>query len=35
MRIAMTRPIRLEDAVIVESEWSWIEEIATTYAVVA
>jgi hypothetical protein len=32
--IAITRPIRIEDAVIVEGEWGWIEEIATTYVVI-
>lgn len=34
VQIAMTQPIRLEDAVIVENEWGWIEEITTTYVVV-
>lgn len=34
MQIALTEPIRLEDAVIVEGEWGWIEEITTTYVVV-
>lgn len=32
--IATTQPIRLEDAVIVEGEWGWIEEINATYVVV-
>lgn len=32
--IATTQPIRLEDAVIVEDEWGWIEEINATYVVV-
>ncbi|HEV2222175.1 MAG TPA: mechanosensitive ion channel domain-containing protein, partial [Candidatus Acidoferrales bacterium] len=27
-------PIRLEDVVIVQGEWGWIEEIGTTYVVV-
>jgi small-conductance mechanosensitive channel len=34
IQIAITQPIRIEDAVIVEGEWGWIEEIATTYVVV-
>lgn len=34
VQIAMTQPIRLEDAVIVENEWGNIEEITSTYVVV-
>lgn len=34
LQIALTQPIRLEDAVLVEGEWGWIEEIANTYVVV-
>jgi small-conductance mechanosensitive channel len=34
LQIAMTQPIRLDDVVIVENEWGWIEEITTTYVVV-
>jgi small-conductance mechanosensitive channel len=34
VQIAMTQPIRLEDAVIVENEFGWIEEIASAYVVV-
>jgi small-conductance mechanosensitive channel len=34
IQIALTEPIRLEDVVIVEGEWGWIEEITTTYVVV-
>jgi small-conductance mechanosensitive channel len=33
MQIALTQPIRLEDALIVEGEWGWVEEITTTYVV--
>ncbi|MFY9152562.1 MAG: mechanosensitive ion channel domain-containing protein [Prolixibacteraceae bacterium] len=33
-QIAITQPIRLEDVVIVEEEWGWIEEITLTYVVV-
>jgi small-conductance mechanosensitive channel len=34
LQIALAQPIRLEDAVIVENEWGWIEEITGTYVVV-
>ena len=34
VQLAITQPIRLEDVVIVEGEWGWIEEINTTYVVV-
>lgn len=34
VQIAMTQPIRLEDAVVVESEFGFIEEIAATYVVI-
>ena len=34
VQIALTQPIRLEDAVVVEGEWGWVEEIASTYVVV-
>ena len=34
IQIALTQPIRLEDVVIVEGEWGWIEEIKATYVVV-
>jgi small-conductance mechanosensitive channel len=34
LQIAMTQPIRLDDVVIVENEWGWIEEITATYVVV-
>jgi small-conductance mechanosensitive channel len=34
LQVAITQPIRLEDVVIVEDEWGWIEEIETTYVVV-
>ena len=33
-QIAMTQPIRLDDVVIVETEWGRIEEITLTYVVV-
>lgn len=34
IQIALTQPIRIDDAVIVENEWGWIEEITLTYVVV-
>jgi mechanosensitive ion channel-like protein len=34
VQIAFSQPIRLDDVVIVEGEWGWIEEITTTYVVV-
>jgi small-conductance mechanosensitive channel len=34
IQIALAQPIRLEDEVIVEGEWGWIEEINLTYVVV-
>jgi small-conductance mechanosensitive channel len=34
LQIAVTQPIRVEDAVIVEGEWGWVEEITLTYVVV-
>ncbi len=34
VQIAVTQPIRMEDAVIVEGEWGWVEEITATYVVV-
>lgn len=34
LQIALTEPIRLDDVVIVEGEWGWVEEITTTYVVV-
>jgi small-conductance mechanosensitive channel len=34
IQIALTQPIRIDDVVIVEDEWGWIEEIASTYVVV-
>ena len=34
VQIALTEPIRIDDVVIVEGEWGWIEEIRTTYVVI-
>jgi small-conductance mechanosensitive channel len=33
-QIAFTQPIKIDDAVVVEGEWGWIEEINLTYVVV-
>ncbi len=33
VQIALTQPIRLEDVLIVEGEWGWVEEITGTYVV--
>lgn len=34
IQIAITQPIRIDDAVVVEGEWGWIEEITGTYVVI-
>jgi small-conductance mechanosensitive channel len=34
VQLAMTQPIRIDDVVIVENEWGWIEEITATYVVI-
>ncbi|MGB3241893.1 MAG: mechanosensitive ion channel domain-containing protein, partial [Candidatus Omnitrophota bacterium] len=34
LQIALAQPIRIDDVVIVEEEWGWIEEITLTYVVV-
>ena len=34
IQIALTQPMRLEDAVVVEGEWGWVEQIHMTYVVV-
>ncbi len=34
IQIAITQPFRVDDAVVVENEWGWIEEINLTYVVV-
>lgn len=34
VQLAMTQPIRLEDAVTVENEYGWIEEITSAYVVI-
>jgi len=34
LQVALTQPIRIDDSVVVEGEWGWVEEIETTYVVV-
>lgn len=34
IQIAIAQPIRLDDVVVIENEWGWIEEITLTFAVV-
>jgi small-conductance mechanosensitive channel len=34
VQIAFAQPFRLDDAVVIEGEWGWIEEIGTMYVVV-
>jgi small-conductance mechanosensitive channel len=34
LQVALTQPIRIDDAVVVEGEWGWIEEIETTYVAI-
>lgn len=34
IQLAITQPIRLDDVVIIEGEWGWIEEITLTFVVV-
>ncbi|MHB8421506.1 MAG: mechanosensitive ion channel family protein [Leptospirales bacterium] len=34
IQIALTQPIRIDDVVIVDSQWGWIEEIGIAYVVV-
>jgi small-conductance mechanosensitive channel len=34
VQVALTEPIRIDDVVIVEGEWGWVEQIGITYVVV-
>ncbi|HEU4550151.1 MAG TPA: mechanosensitive ion channel family protein [Rhizomicrobium sp.] len=34
VQLALTQPVRLEDAVVIAGEWGWVEEINSTYIVV-
>ncbi|MDE2184412.1 MAG: mechanosensitive ion channel family protein [Alphaproteobacteria bacterium] len=33
LQLAITQPIRIDDVVIIDNEWGWIEEITSTYVV--
>lgn len=34
VQLAFTQPLRLEDAVVINNEWGWVEEITSTYIVI-
>ena len=34
VQLAITQPLRLDDAVVINNEWGWVEEINSTYIVV-
>ncbi|HUO93080.1 MAG TPA: mechanosensitive ion channel family protein [Rhizomicrobium sp.] len=34
IQLAMTQPIRIEDAVVIDKEWGWVEEFTSTYVVI-
>jgi len=34
VQLALTQPLRLDDAVVINNEWGWVEEINSTYIVV-
>jgi len=34
VQLALTQPLRLQDAVVINNEWGWVEEINSTYIVV-
>jgi small-conductance mechanosensitive channel len=34
VQLSITQPVRIDDTVIVEGEWGWVEEITLTYVVV-
>lgn len=34
IQLALTQPLRIEDAVVINDQWGWIEEITSTYIVV-
>jgi small-conductance mechanosensitive channel len=34
LQLALTQPIRIDDVVIVEGEWGWIEEIRSTFVII-
>lgn len=34
IQIAITQPLRIDDAVVIDGEWGWVEELTLTYVVV-
>jgi len=34
IQIAITQPIKIEDSVVVNGEWGWVEDITSTYVVI-
>lgn len=34
IQLAITQPIRIEDAVVINNEWGWVEEFTATYVVI-
>ncbi|SIQ16333.1 Small-conductance mechanosensitive channel [Alkalispirochaeta americana] len=34
IQIAITQPLRIDDAVVIDGEWGWVEEITLTYVVI-
>jgi len=34
VQLALTQPLRLQDSVVINNEWGWVEEINSTYIVV-
>jgi len=34
IQIALTQPVKIEDSVVINNEWGWVEDITSTYLVV-
>ncbi len=34
IQIAITQPVKIEDSVVIDNEWGWVEDITSTYLVV-
>jgi len=34
MQLALTQPIRIDDVVVIDGEWGWVEEFTSTYVVI-
>ena len=34
VQLAITQPIRIDDAVVIQGEWGWVEEMSSTYVVI-